>query len=88
MRTVHLSPMSMSEAEDFLAELWYRLEEHGIKTPGIRLKTGSDGMVNLQLSLESSETAALALGRKEYRLDPTLTLVDTSATTQGRRHGH
>jgi hypothetical protein len=81
--------MSMSEAEEFLAELWYRLEEYGIRTPSIQLKTTSGGMVSLQLSLESSEAAQLALGRKEFSFDHNPVLVRTTATRQGgRRHTH
>ena len=80
--------MSMSEAEDFLAELWYRLEEHGIETPIIQLKAGSDGMVRLQLSLKNSEAAALALGRKEFPVDCNLAVIHARATMHGRRHSH
>jgi hypothetical protein len=63
MRTVRLASISISEAEDILAELWCRLEECGIETPGIKLTSGSDGTVSLLLSFGSSHAAALALGR-------------------------
>ena len=63
MHTVRLVPIPVSEAEDVLAELWCRLEEHGIEAPGIRVKTGSDGMVSLLLSFASPEAPAVALGR-------------------------
>jgi hypothetical protein len=78
----------MSEAEDFLAEVWCRLEEHGIETPGIQLKTGSDGMVSLLLSFGSPAAAALALGRIESPLDDSVLTIQTTATRLGRQHVH
>ena len=65
MHTIRLVPIPLSEAEDFLAKLWCRLEEHGIDAPGIRVKTRSDGAVSLLLSFESPEAAAVAVGRSE-----------------------
>jgi hypothetical protein len=66
MQSVRLSPVHMSDAEDFLAELWLRLEGYDLETPGIRLESGSDGMVRLLLSFRSPEAAAVALGRTEF----------------------
>jgi hypothetical protein len=88
MQTVRLSPISMSEAEDFLAEVWCKLEEHGIATPGIQLKTGSDRMVSLLLSFESPAAAALALGRIESPLNDNVLTIQTTATRLGHQHSH
>ena len=63
MHTVRLVPIPLSEAERVLAEIWCRLEEHGIEAPCIRVNTGSDGAVSLLLSFERPEAAAVALGR-------------------------
>jgi hypothetical protein len=63
----------MSEAEDFLAELWCRLEEHKLEAPSIKVKTGSNGMVNLRLSFPSREAAALALERTSLPFSEHLT---------------
>jgi hypothetical protein len=88
MRIVCLKPIPLYAAEDFLAEVWCRLEEHGIATPGIQLKTGSDGMVSLLLSFGSPAAAALALGRIESPLDDSALTIQTTATRLGRQHVH
>jgi hypothetical protein len=88
MRTVCLRPIPLYAAEDFLAEVWCRLEEHGIATPGIQVKTGSDGMVSLLLSFGSTAAAALALGRIESPLNDNVLTIQTAATRLGHQHGH
>jgi len=71
MQTVYLDPISMHEAEDLLAELWLRLEQYGLRTPGIGLESRSDGMVILMLSFWSLEAAGLALGWIKFRTGET-----------------
>jgi hypothetical protein len=55
----------MIEAENFLAKLWCRLEEHGIPAPDIRLKTDYTGTVSMLLSFESAAEAELVLEQEE-----------------------
>jgi hypothetical protein len=65
MHTVRFVPIPLYAAEEFLAELWCRLEEYDIETPSIQAETGSDGMVSLRLTFDSPEAAAVAIGWSE-----------------------
>ena len=61
MHEIHLDGLSISAAEERLAQLWYRLEENEIPTPALHAQFRPDGTVRIDLAFADSHEAHLAL---------------------------
>ena len=62
MHLVVLPSLPKRAAEDAIAKLWYRLEQHGLRTPAIDVEFGSEGdTVRIVLRFADASLADLAL---------------------------
>ncbi|MCG5238782.1 hypothetical protein [Azospirillum doebereinerae] len=57
-----LRGVSVAEAEQILAKVWQRIEEHGAETPNLRFDFGRDGQIDIGFSFPNPTIAALILG--------------------------
>lgn len=56
-----LRGISVAEAEQVLAKVWQRIEEHGTEAPSLQFGFGRDGCIDIAFSFSNMAVAALIL---------------------------
>ena len=57
MFIVRLSGLSMTSAEDLVAEIWCALEEHHLAGPALSVKSNAGGTLDLQFAFRTKQEA-------------------------------